>query len=114
MKPIVAAIGAIIGLGLLMASPLWARGPGGGGGFGAPAGTSNAPRAGQVAAPYGMYTARPYNPGPTYGPAVRTARPNSSAPSSSMIPLGTPALRSTPRIVPKSLYGGPHGDFYCW
>src|SRR5260370_30841130 len=57
MKPFMSSIAAIIGLGLLTAGPLSARGPGGGGGFGAPAGTSNAPRAGQVAAPYGLYTA---------------------------------------------------------
>jgi hypothetical protein len=114
MKPFVASIAAIIGLGLLTAGPVSARGPGGGGGFGAHSGTSNAPRAGHVAAPYGLYTARPYNPGPAYGPAVRTASPNPSAPSSSMIPLVTPAMRSTPRLSPRSLYSGPNADYYCW
>ena len=97
---------AVIGLGLTASSLVWARGPAGGMGYGALAGTSNPPRAGLVAAPYGLYGARPYNPVPAYGPAFRSVSPPTSFPSTS-IPQGAFPYRPVPRTNPPNPYRAP-------
>ncbi|MGE5193138.1 MAG: hypothetical protein ACM3U2_11640 [Deltaproteobacteria bacterium] len=106
MKQLVLSVAAIMGLGLLATSSTWARGPAGGMGFGALAGTSNPPRAGRVAAPYGLYSSRPYNPGLTYGPAIRAFPPSATFPPRP-IPQGTFPYRTVPRTNPVNPFGGP-------
>ena len=105
-------IAAVTGLGLLMTSA-WARGPAGGMGYGALKGTSNPPRAGYVAAPYGQYTYRPYKPGPTYGPAIRSFRPLLLAPPSKSIPNSTLPNQAVPRANLSSPFSGPY-YYYRW
>jgi hypothetical protein len=113
MKLFAYSIAAIIASGLLTAAPVSARGPAGGMGYGALKGTSNPPRAGSVAAPYGQYTYRPYKPGPTYSPAIRNFRPLSASPSATTTPQGTSPYRAVPRTNLMSPFGGPY-YYYRW
>ncbi len=106
MKLFVISMAAIVGLGIPAASSAWARGPAGGMGYGALAGTSNPPRAGHIAAPYGLYSSRPYNPGLTYRPAIR-ACPPSAAFTPRPIPQITIPNRTVPRTNPVNPFGGP-------
>jgi len=99
--------------GVALASAAWARGPAGGMGYGALKGTSNPPRAGHVAAPYGQYTYRPYKPGPTYGPVIRSVRPPLfPTPSKPVSPSTAPYL-AVPRHDLVSPFRGPY-YYYRW
>jgi hypothetical protein len=109
MKRYMFSMATFIGLGLVTVTSAWARGPAGGMGFGALAGTSNPPRAGHVTAPYGLYTARPYNPGPTYGPAFRSLPSTPSFPSTT-IPQGAFPYRTNPQ----NPFGGPSYYYFRW
>jgi hypothetical protein len=112
MKAFALFITVIFGIGSLTPSLLFARGPAGGMGFGALARTGNAPRAGHVADRYGLYTARPYNPGPTYGPALRNLRSSLPAPTSAVIPPGKLGPQSRPRIMPQGVNSRFYFDYY--
>jgi hypothetical protein len=113
MKRLAFSIAAFVGLGIVATPGAWARGPAGGMGYGALKGTSNPPRAGSVAAPYGQYTYRPYKPGPTYSPAIRSFRPLLSSPSSTTIPPSTLPYPAAPRAGLSSPFGGPY-YYYRW
>jgi hypothetical protein len=113
MKQLALSIAAFVGLGIVATPAAWARGPAGGMGYGALKGTSNPPRAGSVAAPYGQYTYRPYKPGPTYNPAIRNVRPLLSSPSSTTIPQGSSPNRAVPRTNLASPFSGPY-YYYRW
>jgi hypothetical protein len=113
MKQLAFSIAALVGLGLAAIPAAWARGPAGGMGYGALKGTSNPPRAGHVAAPYGQYTYRPYKPGPTSSPAIRSFRPMVQPPSSKAILQSTLPYRAVPRADLSSPFSGPYYH-YRW
>jgi hypothetical protein len=113
MKQLAFSIAALLGLGIATAPAAWARGPAGGMGYGALKGTSNPPRAGHVAAPYGQYTYRPYKPGPTYGPAIRSGRPPLLPPPSKPIPHSTAPYPAVPRHDLLSPFSGSY-YYYRW
>src|SRR5262245_46015136 len=113
MKQLAFSIAALVGLGIVAAPAAWARGPAGGMGYGALKGTSNPPRAGHVAAPYGQYTYRPYKPGPTYGPAIRSSRPPLLAPPSKPVPQSAAPYQAVPRNDLLSPFSGPY-YYYRW